>query len=515
MYVPSGTPNSELRCLVYNETCNKPESACPLRTTCPKDSDGKEHSCFTVWTNSSNQIVVKLQGCFDKSNECLDKHRCFGQRTRANQSLYFCCCSDSWCNANYTYLPPEDGTSTLPSTDTGDLHTRSLLIGAYIMVPTLIFVIAAFLCLKWIHYRKNAPSYRNGHPLINHHGDSDEHESFNKSLIHLDTKVQPRSYELLELKSRGRFGTVWKARVICDNNIISDDSVEKIVAVKKFASNESGSWLNEKQVFTLPQLQHENILPYIGCEEKLTTSPICHPPFPEYWIITEYHELGSLGDYLKTNTLKFDQLLKIAEGIARGLTHLHEELPANKGLKRKPPIAHRDFKPRNVLLRSDLTPRIADFGLSLIFENDQVLKKLGQVGTCRYMAPEVLEGAISFSCDSLKRIDMYACGLVLWEMLSRCIGEDGDIEPQNYLQAFEEEVGQNPSYEDMQEISCQQKKRPIIRKEWLKGQRMKMICDTVEECWDQDAEARPSASCIMERVSNIRRTPDFPMIMSS
>jgi len=36
------------------------------------------------------------------------------------------------------------------------------------------------------------------------------------------------------------------------------------------------------------------------------------------------------------------------------------------------------------------------------------------------MAPEVLEGAINFTRDSFLRIDMYACGLVLWELASRC-----------------------------------------------------------------------------------------------
>ena len=48
-----------------------------------------------------------------------------------------------------------------------------------------------------------------------------------------------------------------------------------------------------------------------------------------------------------------------------------------------------------------------------------------QVGTRRYMAPEVLEGAINFNRDAFLRIDMYACGLVLWELLSRCSAADG------------------------------------------------------------------------------------------
>lgn len=42
------------------------------------------------------------------------------------------------------------------------------------------------------------------------------------------------------------------------------------------------------------------------------------------------------------------------------------------------------------------------------------------------MAPEVLEGAISFQRDAFLRIDMYAVGLVLWELISRCTAADGN-----------------------------------------------------------------------------------------
>lgn len=51
---------------------------------------------------------------------------------------------------------------------------------------------------------------------------------------------------------------------------------------------------------------------------------------------------------------------------------------------------------------------------------------LTQVGTRRYMAPEVLEGAINFQRDAFLRIDMYAMGLVLWELVSRCKAADGE-----------------------------------------------------------------------------------------
>lgn len=46
-----------------------------------------------------------------------------------------------------------------------------------------------------------------------------------------------------------------------------------------------------------------------------------------------------------------------------------------------------------------------------------------QVGTLRYMAPELLDGAVNLrDCEaSLKQIDVYAMGLVLWEIASRCV----------------------------------------------------------------------------------------------
>ncbi|CAG2121322.1 unnamed protein product, partial [Medioppia subpectinata] len=95
-------------------------------------------------------------------------------------------------------------------------------------------------------------------------------------------------------------------------------------------------------------MKHKNLLTYLGAErrgEGLGT---------EYWLITEYHYNGSLWDYLKANTVDWNQLLNIAQGIARGLTHLHEEIPASHSANFKPTIAHRDFKSKNVLLTKHL-----------------------------------------------------------------------------------------------------------------------------------------------------------------
>lgn len=107
-------------------------------------------------------------------------------------------------------------------------------------------------------------------------------------------------------------------------------------------------------------MKHPNILEFIGVEKHLDQS--------EYWLITAYHSYGSLCDYLKAHTVTWSDLCKISESMARGLMHLHEEIPASKADGLKPAVAHRDFKSKNVLLKSDLTACIADFGLALVFQ---------------------------------------------------------------------------------------------------------------------------------------------------
>lgn len=79
-------------------------------------------------------------------------------------------------------------------------------------------------------------------------------------------------------------------------------------------------------------------------------------------LITDYHERGSLHDYLQTNVLDSSSLLTMALSIASGLTHLHTEIFGTKG---KPAISHRDIKSKNILVKSDGQCAIADFGLAV------------------------------------------------------------------------------------------------------------------------------------------------------
>lgn len=93
---------------------------------------------------------------------------------------------------------------------------------------------------------------------------------------------------------------------------------------------------------------------------------------------------------------------------------------------------------------------------------------------------------------------MYACGLVLWELMSRT--NSGEITCSEYRLPFEEEVGTHPTLEDMQMVVSQEKKRPKLLDTWWKHPVMSVVANTVQDCWDQDTEARISASTICERI---------------
>ena len=87
----------------------------------------------------------------------------------------------------------------------------------------------------------------------------------------------------------------------------------------------------------------------------------------------------------------------IRDRILEGLRHIHL-----KG------VIHRDIKPENILLDSNLSPKIADFGISTIFRKKQPIYDTG--GTPIYLAPEVIKakGEVCFNTD------VWSCGILLY-----------------------------------------------------------------------------------------------------
>ena len=147
----------------------------------------------------------------------------------------------------------------------------------------------------------------------------------------------------------------------------------------------------------------------------------------QMYLITDYHQYGSLYDFLRLHHLDKKTTIKLALSAIAGIAHLHTEILGTKG---KPPIAHRDIKSKNILVKENLNCCIADFGLAVKYspETEEIdMKPDIRVGTRRYMAPEVLDNTIdSRNFPAFKMADMYSFGLVLWEIARRCIS-DGKV----------------------------------------------------------------------------------------
>lgn len=98
--------------------------------------------------------------------------------------------------------------------------------------------------------------------------------------------------------------------------------------------------------------------------------------------------------------------MRIAEGAARGLEHLHET--AN------PPVIYRDFKASNILLDEDFNPKLSDFGLAKVGptgDNTHVSTRV--MGTYGYCAPEyALTGRLTTMSD------VYSFGVVFLEIIT-------------------------------------------------------------------------------------------------
>lgn len=246
---------------------------------------------------------------------------------------------------------------------------------------------------------------------------------------------------------KGRFGTVWKAKWNGDD-----------IAVKVFFSMHESSWSRETDIFQTNLFHHEHILRYItsdimglGCTVNMI-------------ILTEYHPLGSLFDYLQNNTLNINILSNFLYSIASGLNHLHLEIFSTNY---KPCVIHRDLKTKNILVKNNLECCIADFGLAVKFDSlanriygleDFSLRQ----GSVRYMSPECLNETLNLkSQECLKKSDVYSFSLVMWECLSRLRVKD--IEPEGHRPPFYEHIAGDPDIESMKHLVCAQMIRPKIK----------------------------------------------------
>ncbi|XP_038894414.1 receptor-like serine/threonine-protein kinase SD1-8 [Benincasa hispida] len=199
------------------------------------------------------------------------------------------------------------------------------------------------------------------------------------------------NFSLSNKIGEGGFGPVYKGKLPSGQEI----------AVKKLAER-SRQGLEEfkNEVLFISQLQHRNLVKLLGfCIHK-----------EETLLIYEYMPNKSLDYFLfddgRRSLLHWQMRIDIIIGIARGLLYLHRDSRLR--------IIHRDLKAANILLDSEMKPKISDFGIARMFGEYQMETKTNRViGTYGYMSPEyAMEGCFSFKSD------VYSFGVMLLEIVS-------------------------------------------------------------------------------------------------
>lgn len=104
------------------------------------------------------------------------------------------------------------------------------------------------------------------------------------------------------------------------------------------------------------------------------------------------------------------------------------------------------------------------------------------------MAPEVLDDSINMECfESLRRADIYALGLIFWEVCKRTIS-CGIAE--EYKVPYYDVVPSDPSFEDMRKVVCGDDYRPSIPNRWSSDSLLAGMAKLMRECWHKNPNVR-------------------------
>jgi serine/threonine protein kinase len=148
-------------------------------------------------------------------------------------------------------------------------------------------------------------------------------------------------------------------------------------------------------------LKHPNLL---------TLYDIREDEHGDSWVVMEYVSGESLEEVIARNPngMPVEEALRWFHGIAAGCAYLHDH-----------GIVHRDLKPGNIFLDEGIV-KIGDYGLAKFISCSRRSGQTESVGTVHYMAPEIANGRYG------KEVDLYALGIILYEMLTGHVPFDGE-----------------------------------------------------------------------------------------
>ncbi|KAM6183294.1 TGF-beta receptor type-1 isoform 3-T3 [Erethizon dorsatum] len=420
----------------------------------------KALQCFCQLCTKDNYTCVTDGLCFVSVTETTDRviHNtmCIAEIDLIPRDRPFVCAPSSKTGAvTTTYCCNQDHCNKIELPTTGPFPEKQspglgpVELAAVIAGPVCFVCISLMLMVYICHNRT----------VIHHRVPNEEDPSLDRPFISEGTTLKDLIYDMTTSGSGSGLPLLVQRTIA--RTIVLQESIGKgrfgevwrgkwrgeEVAVKIFSSREERSWFREAEIYQTVMLRHENILGFIAAD--------------------------------------------------------------NKG---KPAIAHRDLKSKNILVKKNGTCCIADLGLAVRHDSatDTIdIAPNHRVGTKRYMAPEVLDDSINMKhFESFKRADIYAMGLVFWEVARRC--SIGGIH-EDYQLPYYDLVPSDPSVEEMRKVVCEQKLRPNIPNRWQSCEALRVMAKIMRECWYANGAARLTALRIKKTLSQLSQQEGIKM----
>ncbi|KAK4781625.1 hypothetical protein SAY86_015727 [Trapa natans] len=271
---------------------------------------------------------------------------------------------------------------------------------------------------------------------------------------------------------RGAGGIVYLA-------VLPDNRVAAVKLLNEATTGGEADFLAE--VNTIGRINHMNLIELWGyCAEG-----------KHRLLVYEYMEHGSLAKNLSSPELDWRRRYDIAVGTAKGLAYLHEECLEW--------VLHCDVKPQNILLDSEYTPKVADFGLSKLMDRaDSTDQEFSRIrGTRGYMAPEWVS-----NMSITSKVDVYSYGIVMLELVTgmnaaegvRSIagGEEKHMRLIPWVRQKMKETASDPSRSVVDEIVD-----PRLRGDY-DVKKMEILIGVALRCVMEDKNSRPTMGEIVE-----------------
>ena len=218
-------------------------------------------------------------------------------------------------------------------------------------------------------------------------------------------KIIAGRYELLEPAGEGGMAVVWRAMVRGAGKFARPVALKRIHAAK--GADKHMVQLFEEEARVGAALHHPNVVQIMdfGVDEE-----------GSYFLVMEWMQGIDLYQWVRSyrdeaGATPWPIVTAIAVEVLRGLGAAHERIDEDG---RKSPVIHRDVSPSNVLLGTNGTVKLTDFGLARAMDRASMTRPNVIKGKLAYCAPELISGS-----KASAQSDIFALGIVLWEALAQ------------------------------------------------------------------------------------------------